>query len=207
MRARVDHPSGCQAACRAIQPESRDRLDRANWPYFWTVTVIVNISSRKLITLIGGFLVSLGPSMLYKRHVSDTCDVLQAEVHMVSIRHIMNLKRQIIENFNVPRRVKHLTNSLSRVYLFYPSIWKTLKFGREMIIWSSYTGHSNIWGKSGSVVRRCFFPEHLILNFFKFKVDLLELTLKLILPPNYFQILRQKYSKSYYLENIKVRRL
>ena len=55
--------------------------------------------------------------MLFKRHVSDTCDVLQAEVHMVSIRHTMNLKRQIIENLYVPRRVKHLSNSLSRVYL------------------------------------------------------------------------------------------
>ena len=63
--------------------------------------------------------------------------------------------------------------------------------------------------KSGSVEWRCFFPEHLILNFFrlkvKVKVDLLKLTLKLVFPHNYFQILRQKYSKSLYLENVKVR--
>ena len=89
-----------------------------------------------------------------------------------------------------------------------PSIWKTLKFGRETIIWSSYTGHSNIWEKSVSVVWRCFFPEHLILNFFrlkvKLKVDLLKLMLKLTFPHNYFQIPRQKKSKSFYLENIKV---
>jgi hypothetical protein len=38
-----------------------------------------------------------------------------------------------------------------------PFIWKTLKFDRETIIWTSYTGHSNIWGKSGSVVWRFFF--------------------------------------------------
>ena len=55
--------------------------------------------------------------MLFKRHVSDTCDVLEAEVHVVSIRHIVNLKRQIIENLYVRRRVKRLTNSLSHVYL------------------------------------------------------------------------------------------
>ena len=77
-----------------------------------------------------------------------------------------------------------------------PYIWKTLKFGRETIIWSSYTGHSNIWEKSGSVVWRCFFPEHLILNFFrlkvKVKVDLLKLTLKLVFPHNHFQIQRQQ---------------
>ena len=68
-----------------------------------------------------------------------------------------------------------------------------------------------IWTNSGSVEWRCFFPEHLILNFFrlkvKVKVDLLKLTLKLGFPHNYFQILRQKYSKSLYLENVKVRRL
>jgi hypothetical protein len=55
---------------------------------------------------------------------------------------------------------------------------------------------------------RCFFPEHLILNFFRLKievkVDLLKLTLKLVIPHNYFQILGQKNSKSFYLENIKV---
>ena len=55
----------------------------------------------------------------------------------------------------------------------------------------------------------CFFPEHLILNFFRLKfkvnVDLLKLTLKLVFPHDYFQILRQKYSKSLYLENVKVR--
>jgi hypothetical protein len=64
--------------------------------------------------------------------------------------------------------------------------------------------------KSGTVEWRCFFPEHLIFNFFrlkvKVKVDLLKLTLKLVFPHNYFQILRQKYSKSLSLENVKVRR-
>jgi hypothetical protein len=54
-----------------------------------------------------------------------------------------------------------------------------------------------------------FFPDHLILNLFrlkvKVKVDLSKLMLKLTFPPNHFQILRQKYSKSFYLENIKVR--
>jgi hypothetical protein len=40
---------------------------------------------------------------------------------------------------------------------------------------------------------------------FKVKVDLLKLTLKLVFPHNYFQILRQKKSKSFYQENIKVR--
>jgi hypothetical protein len=52
-------------------------------------------------------------------------------------------------------------------------------------------------------------PEHLILNFFRLKVnvkvDLLKLRLKLVFPHNYFQILRQKHSTSFYLENIKVR--
>jgi hypothetical protein len=50
--------------------------------------------------------------------------------------------------------------------------------------------------KSGSVVWLCVFPEHLILKFVrlkvKVKVDLLNLTLKLMFHPNYFQILRQK---------------
>ena len=54
----------------------------------------------------------------------------------------------------------------------------------------------NIWTKSGSVVRRCFFPDHLILNFFrlkvKVKVELLKLKLKFIFTPKYFQVLRQK---------------
>jgi hypothetical protein len=54
-----------------------------------------------------------------------------------------------------------------------------------------------------------FFPDHLILNIFhlkvKVKVDLLKLKLKFIFPPKYFQVLRQKKSKSFYVENIKVR--
>jgi hypothetical protein len=40
----------------------------------------------------------------------------------------------------------------------------------------------------------------------KVKVDLLKLRLKLVFPHHYFQILRQTYSKSLYLENVKVRR-
>ena len=63
--------------------------------------------------------------------------------------------------------------------------------------------------KSESVEWRCFFPAHLILNFVRPKVEvkvgLLKLTLKLILPYNYFQILRQIFFKSFYLENLKVR--
>ena len=47
-----------------------------------------------------------------------------------------------------------------------PYIRKTLKFGRETIIWSSYTDHSNIWGKSGSVVRRVFFLRAFDFEFF-----------------------------------------
>jgi hypothetical protein len=54
-----------------------------------------------------------------------------------------------------------------------------------------------------------FFSRAFDLNFFrlknKIKVDLLKLTLKLVFPYNYFQILRQKMSKSFYMENIKVR--
>ena len=56
-----------------------------------------------------------------------------------------------------------------------------------------------------------FLPDNMILIFvrpkLKFNVDLLKLKLKLIFPPKYFQILRQKNSKSFYLENIKVRPL
>jgi hypothetical protein len=51
--------------------------------------------------------------------------------------------------------------------------------------------------------------QHLILNFFclkvKVKVDLLKLMLKLVFHQNHFQILREKHSKSFYLEKIKVR--
>ena len=46
-----------------------------------------------------------------------------------------------------------------------PFIWKTLKFGRKTIVWSSYTGHSNIWTKSGSVVRLCLFPRQFDFEF------------------------------------------
>jgi hypothetical protein len=71
-----------------------------------------------------------------------------------------------------------------------------------------FTGVCVSLQKPGSVVWRYFFPEHLILIFFrlkvKLKVDLLKLTLTLVFPHNYFQILRQN-SKSFYLENIKVR--
>jgi hypothetical protein len=49
-----------------------------------------------------------------------------------------------------------------------------------------------------------FFSDHLIRLKFKVKGDLLKLILKLIFPPNYFKILRQKISKSFYLENIEV---
>ena len=59
--------------------------------------------------------------------------------------------------------------------------------------------------KSGSVVWCCFFPEHLILNFFrlKVKVDLLKLTLNLGFPHDYFQILRQKKSKPFFSKTLK----
>ena len=63
--------------------------------------IIMNISDRKLITLLGSVLVLVHPDMLFERDVSDTCDVLETEVHMVSISHIVNLKKQIIENISV----------------------------------------------------------------------------------------------------------
>ena len=47
--------------------------------------IIMNISDTKLITLLGSVLVLVNPDMLFERDVSDTCDVLETEVHMVSI--------------------------------------------------------------------------------------------------------------------------
>ena len=50
-----------------------------------------------------------------------------------------------------------------------PFVWKKLKFDRENVVQSCYNGQSNIWAKSGPVVRRCFFPVNMILNFFRIK--------------------------------------
>jgi hypothetical protein len=67
--------------------------------------------------------------------------------------------------------------------------------------------HSNIWTKSEPVIQHCFFPDNMILVFFrlnvKVKVDLLKLTLKLIFFPKYFQILSKKNQNPFIWKTLK----
>ena len=78
--------------------------------------IVIISSSRKLVTLLGRVLVLVDSDMLFERHVSDTCYVLETEVHVVSISHLVNLKNQIINNlFLRTRNKRFLTNSLSCV--------------------------------------------------------------------------------------------
>jgi hypothetical protein len=91
-----------------------------------------------------------------------------------------------------------------------PSIWKTLKFGhKSILVQIGFTGLCVSVKNPDPSFGVFFSPDHLILNLFrlkvKVKIDLLKLTLTLIFPPNYFQILRPTNSKPFYLENIEVR--
>jgi hypothetical protein len=85
--AGINHPSIGQAACGAIQPRSRVRLDRNNWHCLRTVKLSVN-SSTKFVTFLGSFHILLDLDMLLQCHGSDTCDALEYKVHMVNVRHL-----------------------------------------------------------------------------------------------------------------------
>ena len=74
-------------------------------------------SSRKLVTLLGRILVLLDPDMLFERHVSYTSDVLETEVHVVIISHLVNLKKQIIDNLSLRTCIKRFTYKLSQLCL------------------------------------------------------------------------------------------
>jgi hypothetical protein len=79
--------------------------------------------------------------------------------------------------------IKKLSNGLIGVHLIVPPnfsnseiqkiqnciVRETLRFCRENEVKSFYTGHRSIWTKSGPVDRLCFFPDDVILNFFRVK--------------------------------------
>ena len=79
--------------------------------------IVIISSSRKLVTLLGRILVLLDPDMLFERHVSYTSDVLETEVHVVIISHLVNLKKQIIDNLSLRTRIKRFTYKLSQLCL------------------------------------------------------------------------------------------
>ena len=130
----------------------------------------------------------------------------------------------VFELFCLKVKVKVTVLKLKLKFIFTPKYFQVLRqknsksFYLENIkVWpqdnfSTYWLHwcVCVWLYKIQICRMAlFFSRAFDLNFFrlknKIKVDLLKLTLKLVFPYNYFQILRQKMSKSFYMENIKVR--